>query len=323
MKPYAVLVAALLALASPGAAYAQPAGYPNRPVRIVVPFPPSGANDILARAVANKLSERWPHQVIVENRPGATGNIGTELAVRSAPDGYTLVIGSNTLAMVPWLFPKLPFDVRKDLAPVILVATLPVVVAVIPSLPVNSIADLIRYAKANPGKLNYATSGNGSPMHLAAELFNSLTGTEMTHVPYKGGPPSWLAMFTGEADLQFASFNPAYGYMKSGRVRLIATGSARRLSVLPELPTVAESGVPGYEADLWLALFAPTGVPADIVNYFWSETKKVLDFPDVRVRLTELGFEVSGAPPAALGSLLARDLERWGTVIKTRNISAN
>lgn len=323
MKPYFVLAAAILALAAQGAAYAQPAGYPSRPVRIVVPFPPAGANDVLARVIANNLSGRWPQPVVVENKPGASSIIGTEHVVKSAADGYTFVMGANTYAMIPWLFPKLPFDVLRDLAPVVLVATMPLVVAVRPGFPVNTIAELIRYAKANPGKVTYASSGSGSPMHVAAELFNSLTGTEMTHVPYKGGQPSWLAIFSGDVDLQFGTFQPAYGYMKGGKLRLIATGSSQRLSVLPALPTVAEAGVPGYEAGAWLALFAPALVSPDIVNYFWSESKKVLELPEVHGRLTEIGFEVSGASPAALGSLLARDLERWGAVIKARNISAN
>jgi len=303
----------------PGAALAQ-TDYPNKPVRIIVPFTPGGGNDVLARIIGAKLTERWSQPVIVENKPGAGGNIGVEFAARAAPDGYTWVIGANQLAMVPWLYPKLPFDVVKDLQPLSLVATTPMVVAVHTGLPIRTVKELIDYTRANSGKLAYGTPGNGSPHHLATEMFLGSTGLTMIHVPYKGAAPIWAALISGEIGVHFGALNSASALAQAGKIRLIAAGTAKRIASMPDLPTVAESGVPDYEAVIWYALFASGGTPEDIANRIHAEIVRVLEQPDVRNRLNGQGFEVGTLPPQALGALLRRDLERWGKVIRTANI---
>ncbi len=316
-----ILLSLALALMAP-AALAQ-GDYPNRPVRIVNPFPPGAANDILARIIANKLTERWKQPVLVENRTGAAGNIGMDHVAKSAPDGYTFVIGANTMAMVPWLNSNLSFDMRRDFAPVVYIADVPGVVTVTPSFPAGTLRELIAYAKANPGKVTYASSGPGSPQHIAAEFFNALTGIQTVHVPYKGAAPSWAAVMSGEVILTFGAFSSAQPLIRSGRLKALAAGSTKRITLLPELPTAAEAGVPGYEFGFWYGIFAPARTPKEIVARFQDEALRILKEPEIREKLVPQGFELVGAPAEALGELLERDLERWGKVIRAAKISSD
>src|SRR5437660_7664528 len=250
------LAAALLVVAAP-VALGQ-AAYPTKPVRLVVPYPPGGTTDLLARAAAQKLSEAWGQQVIVANRPGAAGNIGAELVARSAPDGYTLLMGTvGTHAINASLYAKMPYDHVKDFAPVILVAGVPNVLVVNPQLPVNTVPGLVAYAKANPGKLNFASSGSGTSIHLSGELFKTMTGVQMTHVPYKGSAPALTDLIGGQVQLMFDNLPSALPQIKGGKLRAIAVTSTKRAPALPDIPTMAESGLPGFEASSWFGVLAP------------------------------------------------------------------
>jgi len=318
------LVAVSLAFGAVGALAqsANPAAFPEKSVRIIVPFTPGGGNDVLARIIAGKISERWKHPMLVENRPGAGGNIGTELVAKAPPDGYTILMGANQLAMIPYLYAKLPFDVQKDLKPITQLANTPLMFAVHNGLPIQTVKELIAYGKANPGKLAFATPGNGTPQHLGAEMFMSMAGVQMLHVPYKGAVATWAALMTGEVGVHFGALNSAFGLARAGKIRLLGTGSSKRLSMLPDVPTVAEAGVPGYEADIWYGLFTSGGTPDDIVARLREEVVKVLESPDVKNLLNGQGFEVTTSTPQALGNTLRADLERWGKVIRTAGITA-
>ena len=316
-----VLLSLALALSAP-AALAQ-GDFPNRPVRIVNPFPPGAANDILARIIANKLTERWKQPVLVENRTGAAGNIGMDHVAKSAPDGYTYVIGANTMAMVAWLHQNLGFDMRRDFAPVVYIADVPGVVTVTPSFPAANLRDLVAYAKANPGKVSYASSGPGSPQHIAAEFFNALTGIQTLHVPYKGAAPSWAAVMSGEVNLTFGAVSSALPLIRAGKLKALAAGSTKRLTLLPELPTAAEAGVPGYDFGFWYGIFAPARTQKEAVTRFQDDTLRILQEPEIREKLIPQGFELVGAPAPVLGELLERDLERWGKVIRAAKISSD
>src|SRR5205809_3388235 len=267
------LTAALLVVAAP-VALGQ-AAYPTKPVRLVVPFPAGGTTDLLARAAAQRLSEAWGQQVIVDNRPGAAGNIGAELVARSAPDGYTLLMGTvGTHAINASLYAKMPYDHVKDFAPVILVAGVPNVLEVNPALPVNSVADLIKLAKAKPGQINFASSGSGTSIHLSGELFKTMAGVDMTHVPYKGSAPALTDLMGGQVQLMFDNLPSALPQIKGGRLRAIALTSTTRAAVLPDIPTVAESGLPGFEASSWFGILAPAGTPPAIVTWINAEVGK-------------------------------------------------
>lgn len=320
MKQLIRSLTAVLALTIAGSSMAQ--GYPNKPVRIINPFPPAAANDVLARMIANKLTERWKQPVLVENKTGAAGNIGMDYVAKSAPDGYTFVIGANTMAMVPWLYAKLPFDMRNDFTPVVYLADVPGVVTVTPSFPANSLKELISHAKANPGKVSYASSGAGSPQHVAAEFFNALVGIQTLHVPYKGAAPSWAAVMSGEVNLTFGAVSSALPLIRSGKLKPLASGSTKRLALLPELPTAGEAGVQGFEFGFWYGMFAPAGTPKAVITRFYEDTIQILKEPEIRNRLLPQGFELVGGSPESLDALLKRDLERWGKVIKDARISA-
>jgi tripartite-type tricarboxylate transporter receptor subunit TctC len=263
-------------------AHAQ-SGYPGKPVRLVVPFPAGGTTDILARAVAQKLSEAWGQSVVVDNRPGAGGNIGSELVARAAPDGYTLLMGTvGTHAINASLYSKMPYDHVKDFAPVILVAGVPNVLVVNPSVPVNSVPELIAYLKANPGKVNFASSGSGTSIHLSGELFKVMTGVQMTHVPYKGSAPALTDLVGGQVQLMFDNLPSSLAFIKAGKLRALAVTSAARAAALPDVPTIAESGVPGFEASSWVGVLAPTGTPPDVIARINAEVGMWLASPDAR-----------------------------------------
>ncbi len=310
----ALLVAgALLAGSLP--AWAQP--YPNRPLRIVVPFPPGGGTDIGTRIVAQKLQEAWGQAVIVENKPGAAGIVGTELTAKSAPDGYTFMMGNiGTHAINVSLYKKLAYDPVKDFAPVSMVADLPLLLLVHPSVPANSVKELIALAKSQPGKLNFSSSGAGGSMHVAAELFKSMTGVDMVHIPYKGGAPAVADLLSGQVALSFSTVLETIQHVKAGKVRALAVTNDHRSIALPDLPTIAEAGLPGYQSISWLALFAPAGTPKEIVNKVSAESVRILKLPDVKERLLAQGAEPIGSTPEQLAAILAADIAKYAKVIR-------
>jgi tripartite-type tricarboxylate transporter receptor subunit TctC len=302
--------------------WAQPA-WPTKPVRIVVPFAPAGTTDILARALAPELGKAFGQSFVIDNRAGAGGNIGADAIAKSAPDGYNLLMGTvGTQAINGALYPKMPFDPVKDFTPIVLVAGVPNVLVMSPAkmqaYGVNSVADLIRYAKANPGKLNMASSGNGTSIHLTGELFKSLTGTYMLHFPYRGSGPALLELMSGAMDLMFDNLPSALPHIKSGRLRALAVSSAQRSAALPEVPTIAESGgaVKGFDASSWFGLLAPAGTPTDIVNRVQQETAKALQLPALKERLLSQGAIPGGQPPAEFAKFIAAETVKWAKVVK-------
>ncbi|MFO1412986.1 MAG: tripartite tricarboxylate transporter substrate binding protein [Burkholderiales bacterium] len=311
----AVGVAALAALASLASAQAP---YPVKPIRIVVPFPAGGTTDILARAVAAKLTETTGQAAVVDNRPGAGGNIGAELVAKSAPDGYTFLMGTvGTHAINPSLYAKLPYDHVKDFAPVILVAGVPNVLVVNPSLPVNSVQELIAYIKANPGKVNFASSGSGTSIHLSGELFKTMTGLQITHVPYKGSAPALQDLVGGQVQIMFDNLPSSLALIKGGKLKALAVTSAERSTALPDVPTVAEAGLPGFEASSWFGLLAPAGTPKEAIAKVNGEVAKWLATPEAKEKLASQGaIAASGLTPEDFQKHIAAETTKWAKVVK-------
>ena len=295
-------------------------GYPSKPIRIISPFAPGGGNDFLCRTVAQKLTENVKQQVIVESRPGANGIIGTEAAARAAPDGYTIVLIPSGHAVNASLHRKLPYDSIKDFTPITLVGWSPLVLAVHPSLPVKNVKDLVALAKARTGQLTYGSAGVGSSGHLAGALFETLTGTKLLHVPYKGMGLALTDLIAGHVTLTFGTNLSVVPQVRSGRLRALAITSAQRAPGLPDLPTVAESGIPGYEASLWYGFVGPARIPPEIVRRLNSEIVAVLGLPDVRVRLSSQGVEARPSTPDEFARLLVTDLERWAKVVQRAGV---
>jgi len=311
--PYAA-AAALLML---GAAGALAQNYPAKPIRLVVPFPAAGTTDILAREVAQRLSVLWGQSVVVDNRPGAGGNIGSDLVAKSAPDGYTLLMGTvGTHAINPSLYSKMPYDHVKDFTPVILVAGVPNVLEVTPSLPVNSVADLIKLAKEKPGQLNFASSGSGTSIHLSGELFKAMAGVDMTHVPYKGSAPAITDLMGGQVQLMFDNLPSSLGQIKAGKLRAIAVTSAQRAAALPNVPTIAESGVPGFEASSWFGILAPAGTPPAIVARINADVNQWLQSAEAKDKLLAQGAVAAGGTPADFAAHIRAETEKWAKVVK-------
>ena len=312
----AVFAACAVTLVAPLAS-AQPGTYPTKPIRLIVPFPPAGTTDLLARAVAQKLSESWGQQVVVDNHPGAGGNIGSDIVAKASPDGYTLLMGTvGTHAINPSLYAKMPYDHVKDFVPVILVAGVPNVLVVNPSLPVKSVQELIAYGKANPGKLNYASSGNGTSIHLSGELFKTMTGVEMTHVPYKGSSPALTDLMGGQVQLMFDNLPSSLSFIKAGKLRALAVTSAGRSAALPELPTLAESGLPGFEASSWFGILAPAGTPKAIVDKINGAVVAWLATPEAKEKLSSQGAIAAGGFPDAFAKHIAAESAKWAKVVK-------
>ena len=304
-------------IAFAAAAGAQTADYPTKPIRLVVPFPPGGATDLIARAVAQKLGETWGQSVVVDNRPGAGGNIGTELVARSAPDGYTLEMGTvGTHAINASLYAKLPYDHVKDFAPVILVAGVPNVLVVNPAVPVSSVQELIAYAKANPGKLNFASSGSGTSIHLSGELFKVMTGVQITHIPYKGSAPALQDLLGGQVQMMFDNLPPSLPQIKAGRLRALAVTSATRAPALPDVPTIAESGLPGFEASSWFGILAPAGTPPAIIAKINGEVAKWLTTPEGKEKLAAIGANAGGGSPDDFARHIQAETAKWAKVVK-------
>ena len=297
--------------------------YPSRPVRMIVPYQPAGVNDIVARIVAQKLTEKWGRTVLIENRSGAAGNIGTELVAKAAPDGYTMLFGSTSnLSMNVSLFEKLAFDPVRDFAPVGLVVTSPQVILVRPALGVNTLLELVALAKSKPGALNYSTYGNGSLAHLSIELLQSAAGINMVQVPYNGGGPAMTAVMAGEVQLTIVPISVSLAQIKAGTVRALAVLSDKRFSGLPDVPTTAEAGVPGIEADSWVALVAPAGTPPAIVQKVSKDMASILTTPEMKKLLEERGMVPVGSSPEQLGAFIKREIERWGKIIKATGVRA-
>ena len=312
----AVLTGLALTLCS--AAYAQ--SYPSRPVRLIVPYPPGGATDIIARGVAEKAGQTLGQQVVVDNRGGGGQIIGTDLVAKAVPNGYTILLPSVTHSINPGLQPKLPYDSIRDFSAVSLLASGANVLVVHPSVAARSTKEMIALLKSRPGQINYASSGNGSGGHLAAELFKTMTGTDMTHVPYKGGGPAYVDLIAGQVSLMFTSPVATLPHVKSGKLRALATTGAKRSSAMPDLPTIAEAGLPGYEATLWYGILAPAGTPAVIVNMLHKHVVGAVSQPDLRERLGALGVDIVGSTPAEFSTHIQRETAKWAKVIKAANI---
>ena len=295
--------------------------WPSKPLRFIAPNLPGGPTDILARLIGQKLAESLGQPVVIENRAGAAGNIGTEAAAKAPPDGYTLVTGNNaTFGANVSLYKRLGFDPVKDFAPVILVATQPNILVVHPSLPVNSVRELIALAKARPGQLNYSGSGMGANAHLAAELFKSMTGTSIVHIPYKSAAPALTDLIAGQTQLMFATALSVVPYIKANRVRALGVTTAKRSRSVPDVPTIAEAGVPGFEASTWHGVLVPAGTPVAIVDRLNAEINRTLQQADVRDRLAALGAEIVGGTPKEFTDHIQREIPKWAKVIKIAGV---
>ena len=315
---------ALRAAATP---HPSPHAYPERAVRMMVPFPPGGANDIVARLVAQKLSERWGKPVVIDNRAGAGGNIGTEIGARANADGYTLTIGStSTYCTNVVLEPKLSFDPRRDFAPIALIVTAPNVLVVHPSLPVNTVSEFIKFAKDNPQRLNFSSFGDGSSAHLVGEMFKSAAGVNLQHVPYKGGGPALAAVMGGEVQLTFANLSVALPQVKGGKVKAIAVTSARRATALPELPTIAESGLSGlntFEAIASVGILAPAATPRARVMGINQDVHAVVNEPAMKEQFISRGLEIALSTPEDFARYIRTEIERWTKVVRDAGIRVN
>jgi len=312
-------IAALAAMRAIGV-HAQ-AAYPTKPIHLIVPFTPGGSTDILGRAIGQALTESWRQPVIIENKPGAGGAIGAEAAAKAAPDGYTLFMGHiGTLAVNPTLYPKLPYDAIKDFAPVALVAMVPNVLVVNPSLPVRTVAELIALAKSKPGALSCSSGGAGSAAHLAIEYFKLATGTDILHVPYKGAAPAVTDVIGGQVSMTMTGLPPLLQHIRAGRLRALGVASSSRLAQIPDVPTIAESGVAGFEATQWYGVVAPAHTPTAIVDKLAAEIRRSLSQPGLKKRLEDEGAQPANMGPAEFQKLIRTEIDRWAKVIRAANI---
>jgi len=314
------LRALLLATSIVTAASVGAQGYPNKPIKFVVPYPPGGGTDVVARIVNEPLATELGQPIIIDNRGGAAGNLGTDIVAKSAADGYTILFTLSSHTINPKLYEKLPFDVERDFVPVSLVALIPQILVANPSVPITSVGELIAYAKANPGKLNYASVGIGSPAHIAGELLKLKTGIDMVHVPYKGGGPAVTDTIGGQVQLAFVSLPAALQHVKSGRLRAIAVTSAKRSASAPDVPTIAESGVPDYAVESWYGALAPAKTSPAIVARLNAAFVKVLDNAQVKERLFAQGAEAAPSTPAEFDRVIKDELAKWDVVIKSAKI---
>lgn len=312
LAAYAMLLA--------GTAGAQ--SYPVRPIRLIVPVAPGGGNDIVARLLGQKLTEAWGQQVVVDNRPGASTAIGAEIAAKANPDGYTIMLFSVSFAINAGVKRKLPFDPINDFVPITLVARVPQILIVHPAVAAKSISELIALAKARPGQINYASAGSGSSTHLAMELFASMAGISLHHVPYKGTGPALTDLFAGHVQIMFDAIPPALPYLKSGRVRGLAV-SPQRSALLPELPTIAESGVPGYTFASWFGIVAPARTPSAIIDQLNRELVRIVQLPEIRERFIAIGLDPLGTTPQEFGQHLRKEIAQWSAVVRRLNLPAN
>ena len=311
---------AVFAIACSAALGQGAATYPSKPIRLVLPYPPGGGSDTIARPLAQRLAENLKQQVVVDNRGGAGGSIGMEIAAKSPPDGHTLVFALTAqLAVNPSLFKKIPYDPVKDFEPITLLASGPYILVVHPSLPAKSVKELIALARARPSQITYASSGNGSGGHLANELLNSMTGVKMLHVPYKGGGPALVDLLAGNVQVLFATYLSAKLHIDTGRIRALGVSTAKRLTGV-DIPTVAEAGVPGYDAGVWYAFLAPAGTPRDIIAKLNTEILRAAAHPDIKALLARAAIEPIGSTPDELAKFLKSEIAKWARVVKDANV---
>lgn len=316
-----VLSSVILAASSGSLALAQPAaGYPAKPIKIVVPFPPGGATDIIARVIGQKISEQMGQSVIVENKAGANGNIASEYVAKAAPDGYTLLYNTSSVALSPALYKKLSFDIRTDFAPVVLSSAVPLLLTVNPSVGADNIKDFVALLRANPNALSYGSAGIGNITHLGSFLFLQSQGLIATHVPYKGSGPSVVATVAGEIQFNMEPLTVGLAYVKDKRIKALAVASLKRVPMLPEVPTMSESLMPGFEVGTWQGILAPAKTPPEIVNRLNAEVMKALAAPDVREKLQAQGAEILGSTPEQYAGYIKAEIERWGKVIKASGV---
>ncbi len=316
------MAAAILATVA-GAGICDAQNYPNRPIRFLVGFPPGGTSDILARTIGQKLAEAVGQQVVIENRPGAGGNIGAEAAAKSAPDGYTIFMSTTSQAISASLYAKLNYDLVKDFAPVIQAVNYTNLLVVHPSLPVKSVKELIALAKAKPGQLNYGTAGNGTPPHMTGELFKTYTGVNLQHVPYKGGAPAIADLLGGQITIMFDNVPPLLPHVQAGKMRPLAVTSLNRISVLRDVPTLDESGLKGFDSVAWNGVLAPAGTPKDIIARLNAEILRILSLPDVRERLSSQGADPVGGTPEQFAALIRSEIKKWAKVVKDSGASVD
>jgi tripartite-type tricarboxylate transporter receptor subunit TctC len=312
----AVLLSALLT-AGPAAAQTS---YPEQPIRILVGFPPGGPPDIAARLLGERFAEAWGRPVVVENATGSGGNVAVERMTKAAPDGYTLLMANSAIAINPSLYDKLPYDPVRDLAPVSLAVVTPIVLVVHAEVPARSVGELIALARARPGTLTFGSAGGGTPSRLAGELFKSMAGIDIAHVPYRGNPALLPDLLAGRITMAFPNTAVVLPQMQSGKLRALAVTSPRRTAAMPDLPTLAETGLPGFDATAWYGLMAPAGTPAPIIDKLYRETARVLALPDVRRRLDDLGMEVVANTPAEFSAVIVAEIPRWAKLIKDAGI---
>ena len=319
MTKLIAFAAACFALATPALAQttSKPGGvYPSRPIRLIVPFAPGGSNDIMARLWGQKMTESLGGQIVIDNRAGASGVIGTDIAAKAAPDGYTLLMMSLTFAVNPSLYKKLPYNTEKDLAPITLVASAPLMLVVHPSIAAKSLNDFLAYARANPGKLNFGSGGPGTTPHLAGEMLKMMAKLQMTHVPYKGGGPALADLVGGQIQLMLENIPSTLPFAKSGKLRALALSGLKRSPLVPDLPTLDEAGLKGYEIVGWNGLFAPAGTQRNIIDHLHRETVKALAQPDVKERLATLGAEGVGNSPEEFRAFVKAEIAKWARVVK-------
>ena len=314
MKNILKLSLSILALIFAATASAQ--SFPTKPIKIVVPFPAGGTVDFFARVISTKLSEALGQSVLVENRAGAGGNIAAEAVAKAAPDGYTLLMGSEIIAINTSLYSKIGYDPVKDLAPITLVGTVPNILIVHPGLPVNSVNDLIALAKKTPGKISFASTGQGTSTHLSSELFKLMANVDMLHIPYKGGPPAIADLISGQVNMMFINMPTGITHVRSGKAKIIAVSSIKRVPQLPDVPTVDQAGVKGFETSAWSGLYAPAGTPADIINRLNVEVVKILKQPSVREQLMAQGAEPVGDTPEEFSRFTLAEISKWAKIIK-------
>lgn len=312
----AALTASLaLALLAPGIAGAQ--GFPSKPLRLIVPYAPGGATDIISRAAGLELAKGLGQPVTIDNRPGAGGNLGAELAARSAPDGYTLLTSASSLhGITPFLYTRLNYNPNKDLAPVIVLAGFANVLVVNPKVNARSVKELIALVKAQPGKLTCASSGSGSTIHMSCEMFKHMLGLDITHIPYKGSGPAVTDLMGGQVDMMFDNIPSSISHIRSGKLRALATTGEKRAASLPDLPTIAESGVPGYASTAWFGLVVPAGTPKEIIGRLNAEGQKAVKSPEFVKRMTDLGYEIVGGTAEQMTAMIQDEYQRWGPIVK-------
>jgi tripartite-type tricarboxylate transporter receptor subunit TctC len=314
---FAVAIAVSAAVTPLAGSVAHAQSYPSKPVRMIVPFPPGGSLDIAGRLIAQKLTDAWGQSVVVENKPGAGGNIGADFVAKSPPDGYTILLGAlSTHAVNPSLYAKMPYDAAKDFAPITLIAVTPNVLVVNAASPVNNVKEFIAYAKANPGKLAFGSGSNGSAGHLAGELFKVETGTDAVHVPFKGGAPATQALLAGDTQFMFDNLANAMAQVKAGKLKALAVTTAERSKLVPDLPTMAEAGLPGFDISTWYGFFAPAGTPPAIIAKWNADVTKILNAPDVRAKLMADGAEPAPNTPEQFAQMIGRELTKYARIVK-------